>query len=409
MELPPPACVTRDEPAAADAARRRLAQKSRFPRLLSRKDLKGSKSSPDLTTAQLIASTSAQPLEYRAHASLITLDSTNLEACDEYTDKYEWAIVYENQRGLTMFSVPYYSRLSLLPNDPPPFTIPGVSGKLEQCSTTLADYPLPDGTWRWVSKCWMIDMRSDSGEVQHDGFEYNWMFRAHKWSAEVGALSAGGPGNHGEGPPGQSTPSVSTGTGLSTDWRRRSIGASLPPSISTLDFDLLSADEPWIRGDVAGNWSKCRALSKKLGRDGRKLELWKAWLLHCHPNHPHAFEGMNGNGKARRPWTEDEGPLPSELADVDLSTRFVEQLQVPSKEDLIPVLRAHGNDVLKSFIYPDSRAKFLAILRTAGLLPELNVSLGMGSGGSEMNFWSYTNQLADKFPVLSTSHEDLKD
>lgn len=35
-------------------------------------------------------------------------------------------------------------------------------------------------------------MRSDSGEVQHDGFEYNWMFRTHHWCARVGKLSAGG-------------------------------------------------------------------------------------------------------------------------------------------------------------------------------------------------------------------------
>lgn len=35
-------------------------------------------------------------------------------------------------------------------------------------------------------------MRTDSGEVQHDGFEYNWMFRSHHWHAKVGKLSAGG-------------------------------------------------------------------------------------------------------------------------------------------------------------------------------------------------------------------------
>ena len=95
---------------------------------------------------------------------------------------------------MTLFSIPYYSALSLLPTDPSPFTLPNTSQKRsEQPPITLDAYPLPDGDWRWVSRTWMIDMRnSDSSIVQHDGFEYNWVFRQRKWRAQVGFLSAGG-------------------------------------------------------------------------------------------------------------------------------------------------------------------------------------------------------------------------
>ncbi|KDN50314.1 hypothetical protein RSAG8_01650, partial [Rhizoctonia solani AG-8 WAC10335] len=120
---------------------------------------------------------------------------------DESRDIYEWAVLYENQRGITIFSIPYYSKLSLLPNDPPPFTVPNEptghgKGKYGQRTTLrapggLADYQLPDPTWRWVSKYWMVDMRGD-GEVQQDGYEYNWCFRSNGWRASIGSFNAGG-------------------------------------------------------------------------------------------------------------------------------------------------------------------------------------------------------------------------
>jgi hypothetical protein len=76
---------------------------------------------------------------------------------------------------ITVFSTAYYSGRSLLPHDPPPFTVPD-SGEsspnqrpgLAPPNVTLTTYPLPDPTWRWVSKCWLIDMRRD-GDVQYDG------------------------------------------------------------------------------------------------------------------------------------------------------------------------------------------------------------------------------------------------
>jgi hypothetical protein len=50
---------------------------------------------------------------------------------------------------------------------------------------------------------------------------------------------------------------------------------------------------------------------------------------------------------------------------------------------------------LRTFIYPDSRARFLELLGHAGLLPELNVGLGIGWSASEVDFWSYASELGE--------------
>ncbi|KAG5635571.1 hypothetical protein H0H81_010756 [Sphagnurus paluster] len=389
---PPPASIARDDYAAADIARKRLAPKSRLPHFLSLPNLKVS-SKPTKQGKNLQANPIPRAVDDPIPDSLIVLDPATLDTSDEYTDKYEWAIVYENQRGVTLFSTPYYSRLSLLPSDPPPFTIPSASTKGEQRSITLADYPLPDGTWKWVSKCWMIDMGSDSGEVQHDGFEYNWLFRKHKWSAEVGSFSAGGwvrrrrwirlmtrpaKTRHthlGDDPAGQSTPSFPTGIGLNTNWRSHSAGSSFPSSILPPDSDNpFNFDEAWIIGDVEGNWYKCRALMRRLGRDGRKIELWKSWLSFYHSGYEHAHEVMGNKDKVpQRQSTQDDydTSITSETEDYNQSVAALLEIRAPSKECLIPVLREHGNELLQSFIYPDSRAKLFTLLGSAGLLPEI--------------------------------------
>src|ERR1700722_4665839 len=91
-----------------------------------------------------------------------------------------------------LFSTAFYSSSSLLPTDPLPFTFPNSSpDRAHQPALTLDTYPLPDGNWQWVSNAWMIDMRHE-GDVQWDGFEYNWRFRRRGWRAEVGVLGSGG-------------------------------------------------------------------------------------------------------------------------------------------------------------------------------------------------------------------------
>ena len=102
----------------------------------------------------------------------------------------------------SLFSTPKYSSQSLLPKDPPPFSVVSparslVDGrpvdklrKSDQPNVSLSDFPLPDGNWRWASKDWMIDMRNDS--LQYDGFEYNWYFQTKRWRPRAGRLNYGG-------------------------------------------------------------------------------------------------------------------------------------------------------------------------------------------------------------------------
>jgi len=40
----------------------------------------------------------------------------------------------------------------------------------------------------------------------------------------------------------------------------------------------LNIDEVWHGDDIEQNWDRCHAMMKRVGRDGRKLELWKRWL-----------------------------------------------------------------------------------------------------------------------------------
>jgi len=127
----------------------------------------------------------------------------------------------------------------------------------------------------------MIDMRTCSGEVQHDGFEYNWFFREKHWHAEIGKLSAGAwvrrrrwvrlmmrPARHavkdweGYSSPSTSKLSEPLGTG--------------PQSEIALDEIAQAAKLEWEGTEQ--DWERCRRLMQNLGRDGRKLELWRIWL-----------------------------------------------------------------------------------------------------------------------------------
>ena len=51
--------------------------------------------------------------------------------------------------------------------------------------------------------------------------------------------------------------------------------------------------------------------------------------------------------------------------------------------------------MLRLFVFPESRAQFLKLLGQAGMLPELNVELGIGFGSTEIDFWSYASGLVD--------------
>jgi hypothetical protein len=207
----------------------------------------------------------------------------------------------------------------------------------------------------------MIDMRSDMGEVQHDGFEYNWTFRNGKWRAEVGFLSSGGwvrrrrwvrlmmrPARakqikseideshlspqdaHAE----SSRPSL-----INTPKRTsiQSLPLSTTMSLSEISFDPLEldVDNVW-RGDSAEqDWARCHAAMKLVSRDGKKLELWKRWL----EQHIVKRE-MDINVKGKQAQPSDNNPMqPSRVSAQNNSN--VDNLPLPTIEHITAVLRIH--------------------------------------------------------------------
>jgi len=419
----PPPPLLQDDPEGAAAARQRLAPKSRLSQLFAKTKLSKSTSAPSLKRTRDPSVSDEHPTPEEPPLSAqsidvaapINLDNTALIGEDIYQDRYEWAIVYENQRGMTVFSIPYYSSLSLLPSDPSPFTLPNAPTKRsKQPPVSLETYPLPDGNWHWVSRCWMIDMRTDAGEVQHDGFEYNWVFRQHNWRARVGHFNAGGwvrrrrwvrlmvrpakPRKEGHEIGTPSTGSSSLGSTAHKP-NRQSISSSFPPSVLTGSTDIndhfaqIDPDEVWL-GDAETDWQRCRNLMRRFSRDGRKLELWRLWLGFYHPEHKEKFLSPDPKGKRRdKQWTEDEGPLPSEVTAADILSK--ETVSIAPRDHVIAVLRTHGQHMLQLFMFPESRAQFLKLLGQAGLLPELNIGLSIGFGSSEIEFWSYASDLGD--------------
>jgi hypothetical protein len=317
MQVEPPPPLSEDR-SGVDLARRRLFKGKRldfgippFTYFKARRTGDNSKSPPLVEQSTL----SDEAAEIDLNDTCVDLDTSQ--------DVYRWAVVYENQRGcadasfdsskayvlhsflrVTIFSTPYYSRLGLLPNDPPPFTVPEADGRRDiQPQVSLHDYPLPDGTWRWVSKSWMVDMRSE-GEVHYDGFEYNWVFRRHKWRPEPGTFSAGAwvrrrrwirlmmrPAH----------PLAIEQHDDSDGQRPRTVSTpmtrySIVPDDSVPELET-EKTMVW-RGDL-DDWKRCHHLMTRLNRDGIKLELWRDWL------------GVSPRTR-RRVWTEDESFNPSE-------------------------------------------------------------------------------------------------
>jgi len=281
-----------------------------------------------------------------------------------------------------MFSSPYYSHLSLLPWDPPPFTLPDTSEspdrtfyltKSHKPTITLSSYPLPNGDWKWVSKSWMIDMRGD-GQVQYDGFEYNWLFRKHKWSATSAAWvrrrrwirlmmrpakqrlhpsttahisSSASPSPSVGVPASQSTrPSPALSNGRSRHSWRSGI-QSRPPSVLSPRSTTSSIVPGFIwQGDGVDDWERCHDYLRSLTRDGKKLEVWNFWLGLSGVVESEGVENTN-----KKQWSEDEGLLPSQALaktpkNADVST-------VPPREWIVAAIREHVS------IFPRSNPFFL--------------------------------------------------
>lgn len=221
----------------------------------------------------------------------------------------------------SFFSTTQYSSRSLLPTDPPPFTVvapetslingrPIKASKSNQPNVSLLEYPLPDGNWRWASKEWMIDMRSEN--ISYDGFEYNWVFRRQHWRRKAGRLNAGG-------------------------WvrRRRWIRLMERPPLNALEKEekpekpvfsapmAVELENVW-RGD-GNDWSRLSRLMRDCGRDARMLDVWRRWTssTECH----HADEKEPMLASLRQP---DHG-LISDLLKVHVCIRIFSPYYLPNK------------------------------------------------------------------------------
>jgi hypothetical protein len=146
-----------------------------------------------------------------------------------------------------------------------------------------------------------------------------------------------------------------------------SADASLMSSIlSAGSLDELSTLDPaeiW-QGDVEQDWERCRTIMKRLGRDGRKLELWRRWLG------VDVASLVLGKGKEKQ-WTEDNEPLPSEITAMERQVANTLTI-LPSTKHISSVVNLHGQTLFASFIFPDSRAQFVEVLGKAGIVPEFN-------------------------------------
>ncbi|KAF8140262.1 hypothetical protein EV363DRAFT_1500514 [Boletus edulis] len=375
MSLPQHMCA--DDPSAADPARRRLLQKSPFPHFSS---------FPSRTSTVNILP--LLPADSDHTTQDIQIDDAHLPHPNDNKDMYRWAILYENQRGITLFSTPFYSSLSLFPSDPQPFTIPhNHNPRAHHPNLSLDNYPLPDGTWRWVSGAWMIDMRMDLGEVQHDGFEYNWSFRQNNWHAKIGNLSAGAwvrrrrwvrlmmrrPASQ----------TLANNVVSSSNQTPMISSLSLVPSTSKLSLVDVDhhASHQWDGSDQ--DWQYAHRLLRQLGRDGRKLELWRMWLGPYARTHD-----IKGKAKQTSPLPpSSRNPLEKRLSDV------VPEGNPPPLVHLTTILRNHGEAILRSFVFPDSRAQFVDLVRRSGLVKDLENCLGRAFSSADVDFWSYAQML----------------
>ncbi|KAH9937697.1 uncharacterized protein B0H18DRAFT_867377, partial [Fomitopsis serialis] len=317
--------------------------------------------------------------------------------------------------SITVLSTPCYSPQTLLPLDPPAFTLPTPRPSKRawrtQPTVSLASYPLPDGTWRWVSHAWMIDMRGD-GLVQHDGFEYAWSFRSGRWHPKIGTLSAGAwvrrrrwvrlmvrvrmqdaqPDAERADREGEAEGEVE-GELLALDLVQDAPGATRPPSVAESEEseDEKAEAEVWIGDD--GDWERCRTVLKKIGRDGRKLELWKRWFGFGF----HSEKDEDDEEKEGADEEEGKGEVKADEHEVSSSSSLERELEEdvgvrpihPPRDYIARVIRDHGSEILGTFVFPDSRAQFLEILDAANLLGEFKTGMGISDHAQAFDFWSY--------------------
>jgi len=73
------------------------------------------------------------------------------------------------------------------------------------------------------------------------------------------------------------------------------------------------------------------------------------------------------------------------------------------------IVHCKGDDLLHSFVFPDSRAQLITLLSRAGLLPELNIELGTGWAASDVDFWSYAMEFGQNDRVGHNAKQGKED
>ncbi|KAF9427303.1 hypothetical protein BGZ94_005159 [Podila epigama] len=87
---------------------------------------------------------------------------------------FVYEFLYQHQRGAFFLGTPKFSSKSLLPVDPDEWT----DNRFEISAMDITNYELPDPSWEWVHKSWLVDMTSD---VDEDGWEYAMTFHGSPW------------------------------------------------------------------------------------------------------------------------------------------------------------------------------------------------------------------------------------
>ena len=162
---------------------------------------------------------------------------------------------------------------------------------------------------------------------------------------------------------------------------------------STIERNPEELKDIW-RGDDR-DWARCHGALRSLARDGRKLELWKHWI---DPNGKPATRRqamwtgetshlLNGSATAQvyeliadAPFEVDITRAPVEFIRPVLEANVGSSLRVHVLADHIRVFQAE--DIVSLFMFPDSRARFIDMLKDAGLLDCIPASASLG------DFWS---------------------
>ncbi|EGO23554.1 hypothetical protein SERLADRAFT_408903 [Serpula lacrymans var. lacrymans S7.9] len=234
---------------------------------------------------------------------------------------------------------------------------------------------------RWVSNAWMIDMRTDSGEVQHDGFELQLDVPSAQLARRGGELEYWSVGATQR----RVRLTMRPAQNLKKNDLKRVDEDSYDnkegreKSRSALDQFLGESNRVW-KGDEK-DWARCHTLLRRLGTDGVKLELWRAWLgLYDCDSTSMTSTSVKGKEVASEP-----NPNEDEKATTPPST---EPFNEPS--------RKKNDTILQGFELPDSRARYLTLLHKAGLLGPSDAGRASYMTLSQVCFWSYASDLGGK-------------